>query len=496
MAACIAAVCWDKWSSMGTKFRAAVITLFLSSLLLHQLVFSESNDGFVRIELKKFKLDENNRIAARLIPQLPDTSPNDGVIVGLKNYQNMQYYGEISIGTPPQKFTVQFDTGSSNLWITSSKCYFSRGCYNHYKYSARRSRTYKVNGTSAKIGYGIGSISGKISQDDVSVGGLTIKNQDFIEATRLYGSVFDFTKFDGILGLGFQEISVRDVVPIWYNMMNQGLIRKPIFSFWLNRKEKEKKGGELVFGGFDSRHYTGNHTYVPVIRKGYWQFDMDDVSVNGKSIGVSGFNAIADSGCSLLFGPTVVITMLNHEIGVDREDNPKCKSIVRMHGQTILNMLLVKKREKICSLSGLCRIDGKKSNNSRRIFKCNTCEMIVVWMESQHKRNQTKDVILNYVNELCDSMPQNRQRQSTVNCLRISSMPIVSFLIGGRNFTLSSKEYVWKNGDDCISGFTSLDISPPFWILGDIFMGRYHTVFDYGESGESRVGFADATEEV
>ncbi|KAK8524319.1 hypothetical protein V6N13_015348 [Hibiscus sabdariffa] len=512
---------------MGTTFNVIVMSLFISSLLFS--VVTASSDGLVRIGLKKMKWDPKNRLASRLeskdrealIASMKKYGLQNNLggseevdIVALKNYMDAQYYGEIAIGTPPQKFTVVFDTGSSNLWVPSKKCYFSVACYFHSTYKASESKTYKKNGKSAAIQYGTGAISGFFSHDNVQIGDLVVEDQEFIEATKEPGLTFLVAKFDGILGLGFKEISVGNAVPVWYNMIKQGLIKDPVFSFWLNRNVEDEVGGEIVFGGVDPNHYKGKHTYVPVTQKGYWQFDMGDVLIGEKPTGycARGCAAIADSGTSLLAGPTPVIAMINHEIGATGVVSEECKAVVLQHGQTIIDLLLAgAQAKKICSQIGLCTFDGArgvsigiesvveesngKSYGVQDGAMCPACEMAVVWMQNQLSQNQTQNIVLNYASELCNRVP-NPMGESTVDCRRLSSMPTVSFTFGNKVFDLAPEEYILKVGEgpqtECISGFTALDVSPPrgpLWILGDVFMGRYHTVFD---SGKLRVGFAEA----
>ncbi|KAG2684340.1 hypothetical protein I3760_10G072600 [Carya illinoinensis] len=513
---------------MGSNMKAVLLSVFLLTLLF-SLVTSASNNGFVRIGLKKMKLDKNNRLASQLESKdaislkasirkyrFPNNlgDSEDADIVLLKNYLDAQYYGEIGIGTPPQNFTVIFDTGSANLWVPSAKCYFSVACFFHAKYKSSESSTYRKNGTSAAIQYGTGAISGFFSCDNVKVGDRVVMNQDFIEATREPSLTFLMGKFDGILGLGFQEIAVGNAIPVWDNMVEQGLVQEPVFSFWLNRNAEEEEGGEIVFGGVDKNHYKGKHTYVPVKQKGYWLFDMGDVLIDDKPTGycAGGCSAIADSGTSLLAGPTTVITMINHAIGASGVVSQQCKAIVEQYGQTIIDLLLAEENpKKICSQIGLCSFDGSrgvsmgietvvdesssKVSSGIRNAMCPACEMAVAWMQNQLKQNQTLDRILDYVNELCDRMP-SPMGESAVDCGHISSMPSVSFTIGGKIFHLAPEEYILKVGEgpaaQCISGFIALDVPPPrgpLWILGDVFMGRYHTVFD---SGKLRVGFAEA----
>ncbi|CAM0881843.1 unnamed protein product [Alopecurus aequalis] len=440
-----------------------------------------------------------------------DQSVGDGqeAVIELKNYVNAQYVGQIGVGYPPQNFTVVFDTGTSNLWVPSADCYFSIACYFHSKYASGRSSTYKENGTPAAMHYGIGAIFGFYSEDQVTIGDLVVKNQEFIEATYEHGFTFLAAKFDGILGLGFKEISVEGAVPVWYNMVAQGLVKKPVFSFWLNRNADDGEGGEIVFGGDDPNHYKGIHTYTRVTRKAFWQFEMGDFLIGGRSTGicVDGCAAIAHSGVSFIAGPICAIAQINEHIGATGVANEECKQVVDGYGEEMIELLKSKTPPaQVCSRIGLCASDGTRGvspgiesvvgeagTSSVDGMLCNACEMAVTWMQSEFVQNRT-DGTLEYINRLCHHMPN--PVGSFVDCRRIDSLQSISFSIGGRIFELQPEQYILKVGEGfltrCISGFTALEIPPPvgpFWILGEVFMGAYHTIFDYGNM---KVGFADS----
>ena len=102
----------------------------------------------------------------------------------INDFQNAQYFGEIEVGTPGQKFNVIFDTGSSNLWIPSKTC---ENCGSHPTYDHDASSTYQKNGTKFNIMYGSGPVSGYLSEDSVAVADISVTDQTFAEIEDVSG---------------------------------------------------------------------------------------------------------------------------------------------------------------------------------------------------------------------------------------------------------------------------------------------------------------------
>jgi cathepsin D len=330
----------------------------------------------------------------------------------LDNYLDAQYYGPIELGTPGQTFNVIFDTGSSNLWVPSATCpIWELACRFHNRYDSSESSTYKPNGTEFEIHYGSGSMSGFLSSDTCCMAGVCVTDQTFAEANHEPGLAFIAARFDGILGMGFPQISVLGVTPVFNNMVDQGLVEAPIFSFWLNRDPDQDLGGELILGGSDPLFYTGNMTYIPVQREGYWEVAMDGMMLGENTVGCDGgCTAIVDTGSSLMVGPTAETNAINKMIG----------------GVELL--------------------------------------------------------------------PGTGQFQ--IICSEIPDLPDIDLVLAGKKFTLTGKDYVLQitqlGQTQCISGFMGMDLPMgPWWILGDVFIGKYYSEFDMGNS---RVGLATAVE--
>ncbi|KAI0032971.1 acid protease [Vararia minispora EC-137] len=216
--------------------------------------------------------------------------------IQLTNDANSLWYGTISVGTPAGDFTVDFDTGSSDLFLPGPNC--DASCSGHTIYNPSTSSTSSDVGRTFSLAFGDNStVSGELYTDTVSVAGLIATGQTLGAATT-YSAGFQISQFpaDGLMGMAFESISGFNASPFFQTLIANQAVGEPVFSFKL-----AESGGQLYLGGADSSQYTGSFTFVSVNQVGYWQVTMDGVSVGGTQV-VGSTSAIIDTGTTLIVG--------------------------------------------------------------------------------------------------------------------------------------------------------------------------------------------------
>ncbi|KAF1817054.1 acid protease, partial [Eremomyces bilateralis CBS 781.70] len=202
------------------------------------------------------------------------------------------------VGSPPQEFSLQLDTGSSDIWLPwerSTQCLKNNACTNG-AYDPGSSTSYKnIARGDFEIAYVDGTeIAGDYITDVFAIGDATVKNMTMGVATQATVNCAS-CPFQGIVGVGYpagESIAHTDgpesIYPNLINQLkNQGYISSLAYSLWLNDLESEM--GEILFGAVDTNKYSGKLVSLPV------QPESEFSAGSRMSHSLTSFNVVLDN---------------------------------------------------------------------------------------------------------------------------------------------------------------------------------------------------------
>merc|ERR1719327_578589 len=226
------------------------------------------------------------------------------------------YWGTVKLGTPAQEFKVIFDTGSGNLILPSAECNMA-GCNPHKKYNPRDSSSSApvVNERgerSTEISFGTGEISGDYYKDQFCIAENLCTEVRFVAATAQSAEPFSETPFDGILGLGFNDLSMGQHFNILDELNSNGQLPMGTFAVYLT----DDANSEITFGGYRPEKVASDIVWAKVVRESYWQVGVDDIAFNNNPTGLceGGCQVAVDTGTSMLAGPSDLVDKLTDKL--------------------------------------------------------------------------------------------------------------------------------------------------------------------------------------
>jgi len=111
------------------------------------------------------------------------------------------------------------------------------------------------------------------------------------------------------MGLAYPSLAEDGIPPVFDSMMDQHLLKNNMFAFYLTM-DSSQVDSDLTFGYYDKTKFKGNMVWHPILFKLMFGIALDDILVDGKSLGLCGPNGTKkdclitiDSGTSYMSMP-------------------------------------------------------------------------------------------------------------------------------------------------------------------------------------------------
>lgn len=243
----------------------------------------------------------------------------------------ISYVGFITVGSPPQKFKVIFDTGSGHVVLPSLKCE-SLTCRKHRRYDTGASSTATNVQTDGRptlpgqrvdkvdIAFGVGHVVGELVQDRVCLGeqlnmdpssqaddqSETCIRMNNVVATSLSQNPFSVFNFDGIVGLGLPELALAEDFSLFSVLYRSGKLKARQFGVYV---AEGGDGSEIALGGPNPEKLASPVVWTPVADPdfGHWQVEILGFHVGNFTLEVcqqSGCHGVLDTGTSHIALPS------------------------------------------------------------------------------------------------------------------------------------------------------------------------------------------------